>query len=182
MFTQGQIFETYNMASLWKLPCIFICENNKYGMGTSVERAAASTDYYKRGDFIPGLRVIYTHLLTCLLIYMLIYTCFKRVLCVCVCVQVDGMDVLCVREATKFAADHCRSGKVSEDSHTPPCTHTSDPSLTELCSVWNVNDDVFHRVRFSWNSRPTATTDTAWVTLASGNQHHNVFLSLQYTN
>uniref|UniRef100_A0A8D2CTX8 Pyruvate dehydrogenase E1 component subunit alpha n=1 Tax=Sciurus vulgaris TaxID=55149 RepID=A0A8D2CTX8_SCIVU len=77
---QGQIAEAHNMAALWKLPCVFICENNLYGMGTAIERSSANTEYYKRGNFIPGLRV-------------------------------DGMDILCVREATKFVADYCRSGK-----------------------------------------------------------------------
>ncbi|XP_014262376.1 probable pyruvate dehydrogenase E1 component subunit alpha, mitochondrial [Cimex lectularius] len=54
---QGQVFETYNIAKLWNLPIIFICENNGYGMGTSVERASANTNYYTRGDFIPGILV-----------------------------------------------------------------------------------------------------------------------------
>merc|ERR1711887_162602 len=74
--SQGQIAEAFNMARLWNLPAVFICENNHYGMGTAQDRHSASTEFYKRGDYIPG-------------------------------VHVDGMDILAVREATRFAIDYC---------------------------------------------------------------------------
>ncbi|EFA86129.1 pyruvate dehydrogenase E1 alpha subunit [Heterostelium album PN500] len=77
---QGQLFEAFNMAKLWDLPCVFICENNKFGMGTSQARAAAGSDFYSRAHFIAGMKV-------------------------------DGMNVLAVKQAGKFVADWCRSGK-----------------------------------------------------------------------
>ena len=79
---QGQIYEAFNMASLWDLPVIYVIENNKYGMGTSIERASAVTEFYKRGQSfdIPGA-------------------------------QVNGMDVLEVRSAAAEAAAWCRTGK-----------------------------------------------------------------------
>ncbi len=78
---QGQVYEAFNMASLWKLPVIFIIENNEYGMGTSVKRSSAGGDFHKRGEpwGIPGR-------------------------------MVDGMDVLKVRQAAKEAVEYVREG------------------------------------------------------------------------
>jgi pyruvate dehydrogenase E1 component alpha subunit len=79
---QGQVYESFNMASLWKLPVVYIIENNRYAMGTSVSRASAETDFSKRGiSFnIPGI-------------------------------QVDGMDVRAVKAAGDEATAWARSGK-----------------------------------------------------------------------
>ncbi|WP_107498038.1 pyruvate dehydrogenase (acetyl-transferring) E1 component subunit alpha [Thalassobius sp. I31.1] len=79
---QGQVYETFNMASLWKLPVIFVIENNQYAMGTSQQRASSTPDLYTRGAAfgIPGE-------------------------------EVDGMDVLAVKAATEKAVAHCRAGE-----------------------------------------------------------------------
>ncbi|WP_408873355.1 pyruvate dehydrogenase (acetyl-transferring) E1 component subunit alpha [Gluconobacter roseus] len=79
---QGQVYESFNLAALHKLPCIYVIENNRYGMGTSIERASASKDLSRNGE--P-------------------WGIASR--------KVDGMDIFAVHEAAQEAMEYCRSGK-----------------------------------------------------------------------
>ncbi len=79
---QGQVYESLNMAALWSLPVVYVVENNKYAMGTSLERASAGTELYRRG-VAYGITGI----------------------------QVDGMDVVAIRAAGEKAVAQCRAGK-----------------------------------------------------------------------
>jgi pyruvate dehydrogenase E1 component alpha subunit len=78
---QGQVYESFNMASLWQLPIVYVIENNGYAMGTAVKRSSAETHFYRRGTAfrIPGM-------------------------------DVDGMDVLKVRQAANQAVEYVRQG------------------------------------------------------------------------
>ena len=123
---QGQVYESFNMASLWKLPVIFVIENNQYAMGTSVNRASAEDQLYKRGESfrIPGL-------------------------------QIDGMDVLAVRGAAEEALKWIRDGNgpilLELKTYRYRGHSMSDPakyrSRDEVQSVRDKSDPIDHLAR-----------------------------------
>ncbi|MBE7729317.1 pyruvate dehydrogenase (acetyl-transferring) E1 component subunit alpha [Komagataeibacter sp. FXV3] len=134
---QGQVYESFNLAALHKLPCLFVLENNRYGMGTSVERSSASKALWRNGEpwGIPGM-------------------------------YVDGMDVEAVRAAAAEAVAHCRAGKgpvlMEVDTYRYRGHSMSDPAKyrqrSEVDEI-RKNHDPIDRVRRELLERGVAESD-----------------------
>src|SRR4051812_1353473 len=129
---QGQVYESFNMAELWKLPVVYVIENNRYAMGTAVTRASAQTDFSKRGlSFgIPGE-------------------------------QVDGMDVRAVYAAGQRAIEHARSGKgpyilemqtyrYRGHSMSDPAKYRTKDEVTRMREEYDPIEQVRRRLLESW--------------------------------
>lgn len=134
---QGQVYESFNMAALWKLPVVYVVEDNQYGMGTSTVRASANNDFYKRGEpyGIPG-RVV------------------------------DGMDLFAMRDAAQWAFDHARSGNGPTLLHVKTYRYRghsmSDPGKyrsKEEVDNMRTNNDPIDKVRASLLENKIATED-----------------------
>ena len=134
---QGQVYESFNMAALWKLPVVYVVEDNQYSMGTSVQRASANGDFYKRGEpyGIPGKLV-------------------------------DGMDLLAVREAGDWAVNYARSGQGPALLHVKTYRYRghsmSDPGkyrTKEEVEDYRQNKDAIERVQQLILDNKIATED-----------------------
>ena len=105
---EGEFYEVMNLAALWQLPILFICENNLYAMGTAIERAMAETDIAKKA----AVHRIPTQ-------------------------TVDGMSVLAVEAAAKAAANRVRAGEGPQLSNVTPTASAPTPCLTQNCTATN---------------------------------------------
>jgi pyruvate dehydrogenase E1 component alpha subunit len=130
---QGQVYESFNMAALWKVPVIFIIENNRYAMGTSVERSSAQQNFAKRGEAfnIPGE-------------------------------QVDGMDIHAVYLAGQRAVEHARAGKgpyilemmtyrYRGHSMSDPAKYRSKDEVAKMKNEHDPIEQVLHRLQHVFN-------------------------------
>ena len=133
---QGQVYESFNMAMIWDLPVVYVIENNRYGMGTSIERASATTDLSQRGASfnIPGE-------------------------------QVDAMDVRAVYEAGKRAVDRARQGggpyilemltyRYRGHSMSDPAKYRSRDEVQKMKNENDPIDRVMARLMNDWNVPP----------------------------
>jgi len=133
---QGQVYESFNMAKIWDLPVVYVIENNRYGMGTSIERASATTDLSQRGASfnIPGE-------------------------------QVDAMDVRAVYEAGKRAVDRARQGggpyilemltyRYRGHSMSDPAKYRSRDEVQKMKNENDPIDRVMARLMNDWNVPP----------------------------